>query len=261
MSIKTSSRYAYPEDKEVSGYLIADQHTVPFSIFLHLLPGALVTLGYVLLVPPLLRLGISNFITLNLLAVVVLVPVEMGILYRAGVLKNGSFSLRGIVCYREKISIPQLIGFALLIFVWSALISLVVTPIADTLIINSLFSWLPGWFFLDTNFAALSRPTLILTLSLSLICTSWIAPVVEELYFRGYLLPRLSRFGNWAPLINGVLFTLYHFFTPWAFVERVLMVVPGAWIVQKKGNIYILMIAHLLLNTLGILPLLIAALV
>jgi hypothetical protein len=38
---------------------------------------------------------------------------------------------------------------------------------------------------------------------------------VEEYYFRGYLLPRLSRFGSLAPVINVALFSLYHFFTPW----------------------------------------------
>jgi AcrR family transcriptional regulator len=38
--------------------------------------------------------------------------------------------------------------------------------------------------------------------------------VVEELYFRGYLLPRISRFGGWAPVINCCLFALYHFWQP-----------------------------------------------
>jgi hypothetical protein len=35
------------------------------------------------------------------------------------------------------------------------------------------------------------------------------------------------------------------------------MVIPMAWLVQKKRNIFITIIAHLLLNTLGILPMLI----
>jgi hypothetical protein len=49
------------------------------------------------------------------------------------------------------------------------------------------------------------RSMAILTISVSIVCTSWIAPFVEEYYFRGYLLPRLARFGSLAPLINGVL--------------------------------------------------------
>ena len=45
--------------------------------------------------------------------------------------------------------------------------------------------------------------------------------MVEELYFRGYLLPRISRLGAWAPLVNTVLFSLYHLFTPWLSVGRI----------------------------------------
>ena len=40
-----------------------------------------------------------------------------------------------------------------------------------------------------------------------------LGPVTEELYLRGYLLPRLYRFGIWAPLINISLFSLYHYLT------------------------------------------------
>ncbi|MFD1537220.1 CPBP family glutamic-type intramembrane protease [Nonomuraea guangzhouensis] len=28
-------------------------------------------------------------------------------------------------------------------------------------------------------------------------------PIIEELYFRGFLLPRLSRLGRWAPVVNA----------------------------------------------------------
>ena len=45
--------------------------------------------------------------------------------------------------------------------------------------------------------------------------------MVEEMYFHGYLLPRISRLGAWAPLVNTVLFSLYHFFTPWLNVGRI----------------------------------------
>ena len=241
-------------DFSLAGQLNADQHPLSLSILLHLLPGAVVTFFYILCAPPLLRLGINNLITLNLLAIVILVPFELSILYWAGLHKKGRLSLDGIVLNREKLPVWQLIVLAFIALVWIGLVSSLLTPLFDPLLQKNLFGWVPAWFVLDTNFAAMPRQTLIITLAVSLICTSWIAPVVEELYFRGFLLPRLSRFGNIAPVLNGVLFTLYHFFTPWAFVERVIMVIPMAWLVQKKKNIYITIIAHLLLNTLGILP-------
>ena len=237
--------------------LTESQHPLPLSILLHLFPGAVVTLFYILLVPPLLRVGVNNLITLNLLAVLVLTPIELGVLYQAGLLRSGKRSLEGIVLYREKLPRWQLAALAFGMLVWSALISLSLTPIFDPLLQQAMFAWVPAWFPLQTDFAAMPRQELIITLIISLICSSWIAPVVEELYFRGFLLPRLSRFGNWAPVINTVFFTLYHFFTPWAFVERVLMVTPLAWLVQKKRSIYISITTHLLLNTLSILPALI----
>ena len=237
--------------------LVANQHPLALSILLHLLPGAIVTVFYVFLVPILLRWGINNLITLNLLAVVVLAPIELGILYRAGLLKNGKLSLQGVVLYREKLPLWQLLGFALIVLVISGLAFKLLAPIFDPLIQNTLFGWVPAWFPLISSFNTMPKQELMITLVLSLVCTSWFAPVVEELYFRGYLLPRLSRYGNWSPVLNGVLFTLYHFFTPWAFVERVVAVIPMAWLVQKKHNIYITIIAHLLLNTVGILPVLI----
>jgi membrane protease YdiL (CAAX protease family) len=239
--------------------LSADQHPLWLTVILHLLPGFIVTVFYILLVPPLLKIGINNLTTLNLLALVVLVPIELAILYYTGKHKNGRFSLQNIVLNREKMPLWQLIVLAFVTLVWIALASKLLTPIFDPLIQNGLFHWVPAWFPLNTNFAGVSRQTVIITLVISLVCTSWIAPVVEEMYFRGFLLPRLSHFGGWAPVINGVLFTLYHFFTPWAFVERVVMIIPMAWLVQKKHNIYISIIAHLIVNSLGIIIALFAA--
>ena len=259
MQTQANPTFSAQVDTPITDHLIDEQHPLLQSILLHLFPGAVVTVFYILLVPPLLGLGVNNLITLNLLAVLILAPLELAILLRAGVLKNGKASLKGIVLYREKLPAWQLIVLALITLVWIGLVSSTLTPVFDPILQKTLFGWVPGWFILDTNFTAMPRQTLIVSLAASLVCTSWIAPVVEELYFRGYLLPRLSRYGSWAPVMNGVLFTLYHFFTPWAFVERVIMVIPMAWLVQKKRNIYITIIAHLLVNTIGILPVLVAA--
>jgi membrane protease YdiL (CAAX protease family) len=73
-------------------------------------------------------------------------------------------------------------------------------------------------------------------------------PVVEEMYFRGYLLPRISRFGAWAPLLNTVLFSLYHFFNPFQFIGRIGSFRPLAYGAWWKRNIYVSMIVHVLYN-------------
>ena len=76
-------------------------------------------------------------------------------------------------------------------------------------------------------------------------------PIVEELYFRGYLLPRMARWGNWAPLINVVLFSLYHFWLPWETLNRIITLLPIVFVVQWKRNIYLSILVHCLLNTIG----------
>jgi membrane protease YdiL (CAAX protease family) len=61
----------------------------------------------------------------------------------------------------------------------------------------------------------------------------------------------MSVFGRWAPFMNVVLFSLYHFWTPWMFLSRVVLLTPMVYLVWWKRNIYIGMIAHCLLNLIG----------
>lgn len=76
-------------------------------------------------------------------------------------------------------------------------------------------------------------------------------PLTEELYFRGYLLPRMPAGSKvWASVFHSALFALYHTWTPWMFVARTLGVLPLIYIVRKKENIYLGIIAHIILNSL-----------
>jgi len=68
----------------------------------------------------------------------------------------------------------------------------------------------------------------------------------------GYLLPRLSRFGLLALPINSILFALFHVWTPWMAVARAVGLIPLIYVAQKKRNIYIGMIAHILVNSLDV---------
>jgi membrane protease YdiL (CAAX protease family) len=83
-----------------------------------------------------------------------------------------------------------------------------------------------------------------------------LGPAIEELYFRGYLLPRISRLKGWAPLINAFFFAAYHFWSPWEVVTRTIAVFPVAYTAYKKKNIYIGMFSHIALNILSSLSLL-----
>ncbi|MBI9093986.1 MAG: CPBP family intramembrane metalloprotease [Sphaerochaeta sp.] len=75
-----------------------------------------------------------------------------------------------------------------------------------------------------------------------------IGPIIEELFFRGYLTSRISRFGKWAPVIVTVLFSLYHLWLPFNNVFRIVIFLPAAYVTWKERNIYISIVFHCLCN-------------
>jgi hypothetical protein len=167
--------------------------------------------------------------------------------------KNGFLSLTGIVDFRQPVPWWMYIAFPLLLLVWGILVTALVSPI-DNLLLNRLFAWLPDWYALRNLLQikeVYPRAAILVTAGCALILNGIAGPIVEELYFRGYLLPRLSRFGYWAPLLNVALFSLYHLWTPWMFFSRVVLLVPMVYFVWWRRNIYIGIIAHCLLNLIG----------
>jgi membrane protease YdiL (CAAX protease family) len=76
---------------------------------------------------------------------------------------------------------------------------------------------------------------------------------VEELYFRGFLLPRMpEKLKGWSPLANSFLFAIYHTWSPWMIVTRTIALLPLIYVVQRKRNIYVGMIAHCLANLIDV---------
>ena len=222
-------------------------------IVLHLVPGIIATAVFVLTVPLVSARGYPSIIALYLPMILTVILVELGYLLVQGQRMNGIFSLEGVVNYREPAPWWQYVVFPFLIVIWGVIVTGLVSPI-DNLLLTKVFAWLPDWYALRDLFEipkTYPRETLLVTAVFAIVLNGIVGPVVEELYFRGHLLPRMSRLGRWAPLINVVLFSLYHFWTPWNFLSRVLLLAPMVYLVWWKRNIYTGMIAHCLLNLIG----------
>jgi membrane protease YdiL (CAAX protease family) len=223
-------------------------HSVQRSLILHLLPGVLLLLFFLLAVPIVKNRGLPLQFASIFGILFVLLPVELGILFHEGKKRNGRFSLRGIVVYRERIPLWQYFLWVALLVVWSGSLAILLSPLADFLI-KTVFSWLPAWFSYS-NTSESSKIILVVMVILYGIANVS-AAIVEELYFRGYLMPRLSRMKGWAPLANTVLFALQHLLTPWQVPFIILGVLPQAYLVSKKRNIYLGILAHSTLNFLS----------
>ncbi len=201
-----------------------EQHSAVRSVVLHLLPGALMVAFYALAAPVMRSLGFPSLMAIFLAILLVPIPFELGYLfYRAR--KNGS-SLGSVVLYREPVPRAQFVALVLGLLAWSAIFYVLLYPPLDAFFIENVFFWLPEELFLAEDFARYTAAALVITWVLGFVVNGIAGPMVEEAYFRGYLLPRISRFGVWAPLLNTVLFSIYHFFTPWQIVGRILALLP-----------------------------------
>jgi len=226
------------------------KHSLPQSILLHLLPGVLIVAAYALLVGPFRRLGFPSITAQSLTALLVLIPFELGYLLREG-RKTGARRQEGIVLYRQPLPVKQYRLWVPVLFVASAVIMTAFTPVSSYF--ESLFSWFPDALRLDMGFeSGSSRSVLIINLILNFLLITVTVPAVEELYFRGYLLPRMPELGGRAPVVHSALFALYHVWTPCVFAARLFAVLPLIYIVRWKRNLYLGMLAHILLNTIDI---------
>ena len=220
-----------------------EKHSTTQSVVLHLLPGILVGCFFLLARQPVANMGYPSVIALILAYALILIPVELGYLFYQGKKKTGRFTLQGIISYRNSIPWWQYLVWGFVIFIAVGAIITLLKPL-DVFLQERLFFWIP-----DINYGLdgyCSRKTLIVTYSMCFIFVAFLAPLVEELYFRGYLLPRMK--GKFAPLLHSFLFAVQHVLEPWMIITRTLGFLPILFGVKKK-NIYIGIIVHILCNT------------
>ena len=228
-----------------------EQHSVRRSLALHILPGLLIGSVFVISVPLAMRMGFPPLFAMVTAGIAVGLSFQLWHLLNEGRRRNGIWSLEGIVLYREPMPLWQYFAWVPLFTVAAFVVNALTSPIG-TALLNAL-PWLPGWFEMRdlSTLAPYPRSALFVTFALYLLLNGLAAPIVEELYFRGYLLPRIPASKRWAPFTNILLFSLYHFFTPWQNLTRILAFLPLSYAVASKRNIYISMWAHCLLNTSG----------
>jgi membrane protease YdiL (CAAX protease family) len=76
----------------------------------------------------------------------------------------------------------------------------------------------------------------------------FLSPVVEELFFRGLLLPRMrSVFGKGDWIVNGAIFTAYHLHQPWSMPSTLIdSTFTAAYPTKRFRSIWIGVVSHTL---------------
>ena len=199
-----------------------------------------------------LRDTIPPFMSFMIVALVVLVPVETGIIMAYSKKETGKANLSSAFADHATLPFGKIVLYSMIPFFIALIIFAVLSPYENEFLLSSVFKWVPSYLLISDFFTKQlsAYPPHIITISLVLAfaANGLVAPIAEELFFRGFLMPRISRFGKWVPLIITVLFSLYHLFSPWENLTRILAVYPMTYIVWKKKNIYIGMLTHCCLN-------------
>ncbi len=240
-----------------------NQYSLRFLITLHLLPGVLLFIGMIVFSQPVVVtfFGIDPKLgpVFGFLAASTLLLVEVLWLVREKRKSESSELQERIIQYTQRSPMWQYFVVTPILIAFTLVMYLLVAPLIQPFIMDTFFSWYPQ----EYNFQAIIHdPSVLSNLKTYrgaqlLAIVNFIFPattltVVEEFYFRGYLLPRMEEYmGGYSPILNVILFSVYHFFSPWENPVRILALLPLVYWVWYKRDIRFSLATHLLANVVG----------
>ena len=225
--------------------------TILQQILLHLLPGIALALGFGLFAWIAASNGLPSFLGFFTASVLVQFPIMLGLPLLIEKNRNNELTFHSLIRFHETKPVWQLVLLAIGVLLWSALVFLVLSSILVEPVQEAFFAWLPDWLDLAEYLSdekPYSNELIIGTWSIGLLFVVFLGPVIEELYFRGYLLPRMSYLKAWAPLFGAVLMSVYHFWSPWLILLRIVAMLPLVYAVWWKRSVYIGIVAHCTIN-------------
>jgi membrane protease YdiL (CAAX protease family) len=219
-------------------------------VVLHVLPGAVQMTAFAVLVRPMLAAGAPRALPFLAAVVGAGLPCMLAVLLLARA-RRASRGLTGdpVVGNRAPMPMWQYMALYVALFALAFGLLLATAPL-NRLLAEKVFFWLPD--YLQPQWqppAPPARALVLLGLVLQVVIDGVLAPVTEEIYFRGYLLPRMGYLRGWAPAVNALLFAVQHFWQPYNWVLIFLLSLSLTYVVWWKRNIYIAMLLHGSANT------------
>ncbi len=192
--------------------------------------------------------GLPNIFALALTILLVEVPVTWWIMIRRVRRETGGrFSFAEAFPWFGPVPWWQylLIGIPLVLFSMAMIAG--IGPRIEAVLLQSAFAWVPDWFLMRPDpqmFTTLSRPALLTLWALMLVSMVVLGGVTQELYARGFLLPRSVRMGPLAPAFNALLFAVFHLIAPWSWPVFFVMVLPWAYVVWWRRSVRLGLFIH-----------------
>ncbi len=225
--------------------------TISELFFVTLVPSAIVTALYFAL--GMVWQGIPSIALFFMLSTLTLFVFELAVVLTANKREYGRAGLQIVFSKCRKMAWWKVFLYGLVLFGIAGIMSVTVGALEDWI-----FATPAKWFYTIfpeyfnwSNFELVKqypRSILVFTAVLYLIMNVLICPIIEEIYFRGYLTERMDRYGIAAPILVSVAFSFYHWWLPYNNIFRICTFAVAFTVAYKKENIYIAMVFHCLCN-------------
>ncbi|MBL4933121.1 CPBP family intramembrane glutamic endopeptidase [Clostridium paridis] len=225
-------------------------------LILHLFPGMMLSLIYVLLLRFEVLIEYPKLIILAVAGSFTIIPIEMGCLFYVSKKESGSFNIFNILGLKSKLKVKEYVIYTIFLLGLAGIIMTALKPFSNYLL-DSVFSWIPKWYNYNQEMELFRKSFIKISIVVSFLFFTVIGPITEELYFRGYLLARMKWMGKYSILINTILFAVYHFWSPWLIIARIAAFLPLFYFVYKKDSFKLGIFVHCLANFTDVLALMV----
>lgn len=223
-----------------------------------IIPSTVGFLGFRVILPTLVSNGTPALLAYLWVGIFALFIFVLGAIFLLqGEAKMLNISLWTRMCMK-KLSLKKWIFF---IFLGVASLVLIIASQKITLaFINGLNLQIPDYmpFFLNPQINPEITDSAILSPGLPIQGSYFIIPLMaiflllniltEELYFRAWMQPKLTRYGNLGWIMNGIFFALYHSFQLWLFPTLLVGGLAFAFIFYRSRSVWTVFVLHLIGN-------------
>ncbi|NME84188.1 CPBP family intramembrane glutamic endopeptidase [Clostridium sp. SM-530-WT-3G] len=216
-------------------------------IFLHLFPGIILSIVYIFFSKMGILAGYPKVVILGLSVIFSTIPIELGYLFYVAKKEEETLNIFKILGLKGKLKVSAFILYSLSLIIVGGILLIALKPLSNHLL-ETIFCWIPSWYNFVQDMSLFSKNYIIIAILVSFFILTLIAPITEELYFRGFLLARMKWMGGYSVLFNVTLFSIYHFCQPWLIIARIAAMLPLYYCVYKKDSLKLGIVVHCLGN-------------
>lgn len=216
------------------------------AVLLQILPGLPALAVYLAAAAVLSPRGQPALLALYLAILLGEVPATWAMMAWQTRREGGRITLEELFPWRRSLRRWRYLALGLPLAIISLVLMAVLQPAVAEPLRTALFGWVPEWAVMqmDEGFTGVARSTLLWIWSLGLVSATVVGGVTQELYARGFLLPRIGHLGGVAPVLSAAAFAVLHLVSPWSWPVFFLVSLPWSVAVYRTKSVQLGVVGH-----------------